>query len=202
MATGVDYNAVGDAAARAFPVKTSVMLLVTGGFPYAIPLIHSTESCLFPIGIQLFMFSFSVSVFCETPTGKRGKRWPFLLVSFIVFILFAASTSLDIVWKHDIIFNAKSGSDVMAAIAHDAPTQWSGRASILTLLAYVAVSDGIMVRTPVCVVGDGYLPYPIGSRFFGVVSCAEINYGCVCHLLSPISLPLVSLCHNLNIDAC
>jgi len=97
-------------------------------------------------GVQLFMCLYALSVLLEAPTDTRRRRRPYLIVSFIVFSLFASSTALDAFYVQDIQFEAKAGSDIInSMILNEEPRHWARRASSLAMLGFVVASDGVLV---------------------------------------------------------
>lgn len=60
------------------------------------------------IGIQLFMCIYGLTVFLETPSSLRKGRLPYILLSFLLFVLLSISSTLNVNFLFRILFNATS----------------------------------------------------------------------------------------------
>ena len=95
-------------------------------------------------GIQLFMCLYGLSVYLETPPALRKGRVPYIIISFLIFILSGVPAVLDCAWVFRVMFEATSGEDYLRLFSFygDLPLRFT---SEVMFTVVVFIGDGLLV---------------------------------------------------------
>jgi hypothetical protein len=97
-------------------------------------------------GIQLFMCLYNLSLYFETPKEKRRGRLPYILASFVIFVLFSIATSVDALFVHDVYETAAlTSTPNILVVYRGMVVGWNRWLSGLSVVAFIAVGDGVLV---------------------------------------------------------
>ncbi|TFK22291.1 hypothetical protein FA15DRAFT_758106 [Coprinopsis marcescibilis] len=99
---------------------------------------------IFAAGIQLFMTSYSIAIFFETPPERRKGREPYLLVGCLIFVFFTLSACVDISKPFNLLLEASDGAEwIQLASADDA--SWRSTLSDVSFSLVFILGDGLLL---------------------------------------------------------
>ncbi|TFK17621.1 hypothetical protein FA15DRAFT_314828 [Coprinopsis marcescibilis] len=96
------------------------------------------------VGVQLFMTSYSLSNFFESPKEARRGKAPYIVASFVIFVLFTLSASLDVYALYDHLLSSSSGLEYMRGSA-GIDQEWPRVLSVFAWTFGMLTGDGLLL---------------------------------------------------------
>ncbi|KAG2003799.1 hypothetical protein CC2G_004373 [Coprinopsis cinerea AmutBmut pab1-1] len=99
---------------------------------------------VFTIGIQLLMCTYGLSAFLATPLERRKGRLPYMILSFVIFILFVTITGFDLPKNCQILYRSEPGASYYNERSR-AIRGAMATASQALINAFVALGDALLL---------------------------------------------------------
>ncbi|KAJ3509612.1 hypothetical protein NMY22_g16236 [Coprinellus aureogranulatus] len=147
------------------------------------------------IGIQLFVCSYGLSIFLETPKQIRRSRASYMIISWIIFLLFCLAQIGDAYQMFEILYHGQAGDAIdVLRLRHDDDHKWWRLASSCCIYIVNWIADGLLV----------YRCYIIWTdrRWVCILPCLTYLASMGMALLTFISLATsTSIAHRINTTA-
>ncbi|TFK22290.1 hypothetical protein FA15DRAFT_706477 [Coprinopsis marcescibilis] len=99
---------------------------------------------IFAAGIQLFMMSYSVAIFLETPPERRKGREPYLLVGCLIFLFFTLSACVNMARPFNLLLEASDGIEWIQLASAD-HASWRSILSDVSFSLVFILGDGLLL---------------------------------------------------------
>ena len=122
---------------------TIVSFVAIGQFLNSRSLYHASHHSQ---GIQLFVCSYGLSLFLETPKHIRKGRIPYIVVSWVIFVLFCLAQTGDAYQMFEILYHgaADDPMDVLR-LRHEDDHVWWRLSSTFCIYVVNWIADGLLV---------------------------------------------------------
>ncbi|TFK30160.1 hypothetical protein FA15DRAFT_690794 [Coprinopsis marcescibilis] len=108
---------------------------------------------LFVAGIQFFMCIYSLYVLIDSPPEIRKGRIPYIVVSFLIFVLYSLAVSLETVNIVGILLASAAGTDAIE-IWNSQMNTWLGVLEEVCVTLLIALGDGLLLYRCYIILGE------------------------------------------------